>query len=162
MLVIYFIQMNRLLSDFLQGIVKSWIFIDDSPVVNLLVASFAEATGVMNSILVHALGGHLLVALGQVAEVAHELGLVGAVNVFARVKPAETVQNYSQLSERFLFALFFELAMLVAYLLDKLPFSCSYGFRIVTSFCRLSSHPVLFPLVSVVHVNSFKNTIILL
>ena len=115
----------------------------------------------MHSILVHALGRHLLVAFGHVAGVAHVLSLMGAVLVLAHVKLDKRVQNCSHLIEYLRLALIFELTVLVAYMLNVLPLSGSYGFQLVTLLLCLGTHFVFVRLVLVLRISFFVKTIIL-
>ena len=142
---------------FLQGMIYPWILIVDCPVVNLLVASFAKTARVMHSIFVHAFGCHLLIAFGQVAVVAHELGLVCAMLVVAYLKALEIFQDCFQLDNRFCFILIFKLPMFITYLLDVLLLSCSYGFRLFTHLHRLWSDSELSELILVIRISLLGN-----
>ena len=118
------------------------ILIDDCSIINLLVASFTKAARVMYPILVWALCCHLLITLGQVAEVAHEAGLVRAVHVLAYIKIVKIAQNLLQLPQRFILALVFQLTVFFANILKKLLLSSSYGLRLVASLYLWISHSV--------------------
>ena len=98
------------------------LWISDNLIIYLLVASLAQSSRMMRPVLVLALSGLFLVALSQVAVMAHELGLVAPVIMVARADALETLENALVVQDRLILSRDADLTLRVNELLNKLLF----------------------------------------
>ena len=146
--------MNLILGNFfylLDGIIG---LSGDTFVINFLVAALAQTARVMRPVLVRALGGLALVAVLQVAEVAHEFGAVLAVVVTAYVHQVQDLFYTFEIAQGFIVEVTNDLVFLVEKLLKVLEFAHADSLALPDSlrFSRLRSLLAAF---SILVFNSF-------